>query len=558
MKNKHTLHSAYFNVRLSLRFVIFSAAMFLALFTSANPEPLRRLGLSNIKTQGYQPAPVMRIPSGAVGQAWVARYGGPSSGEDDAYAITLDNSGNVYVAGRSYVGPGPGPNYDYATIKYNSDGQQQWVARYDGPGSALDEARAIAVDAVGNVYVTGDSMNANLDSDYATIKYNSAGQQQWVARYDAHGTDYAVGLAVDDASNVYVTGTSQNGTGISGYVTIKYNAAGQQQWVARYNGPTNGGGHAAAIKIDSLQNVYVTGTIANASGTPAYGTLKYNSGGQQQWAALYNGPANLNDLANALSIDASGNVYVTGASQGIGTDFDYATVKYNSTGQQQWVARYVGPTDDDEAQAVAVDNLGNVCVTGFSYHSSSSYDYATVKYNSAGQQQWVARYDGPATKTDYAYAIAVDASGSVYVTGTSIGTVGFYDYATIKYNSAGQRQWIARYDGPGNDSDQANAITIDGSGNVYVTGFSSTSGFDFDYATIKYVQGGATPTPTPTPTVTATATVTPTSTPTPTATATPTVTPTPTASPTPTPTPTPCTGRCSPTPRPRPTPAPRP
>jgi hypothetical protein len=127
-----------------------------------------------------------------------------------------------------------------------------------------------------------------------------------------------------------------------------------------------------------------------------------------------------------------------------------------------------------------------VYVTGFSYNSGTNYDYATVKYNSAGQEQWVDRYDGPANETDYGNAIAVDNSGNAYVTGTSIGTVGSYDYATIKYSPNGQRQWVARYNGPGSDSDEANAIVLDGSNNVYVTGFSSQSGFDFDFATIKY------------------------------------------------------------------------
>lgn len=91
---------------------------------------------------------------------------------------------------------------------------------------------------------------------------------------------------------------------------------------------------------------------------------------------------------------------------------------------------------------------------------------ATVKYNSAGQQQWAAYYPGTAK------AMAVDASRNVYVTGRSPGA-GNLDYATIKYNSAGQQQWIVTYNGPGNGDDQANAIAVDGSGDVYVTGASA-------------------------------------------------------------------------------------
>ena len=187
-------------------------------------------------------------------------------------------------------------------------------------------------------------------------------------------------------------------------------------------------------------------------------------------------------------------------------------------------------------------------------------DYATIKYDSAGQQQWVARYNGPANGADSAEAIAVDSSGNVYVTGESAGQGTRNDFATVKYNSTGQEQWVARYNGPGNGDDQANAIAVDVSGNVYVTGQSFDPNNGDDYVTIKYVQG-ATPTPTPTATPTPTPTATHTPTPTPTATQTPISTPTATATATPTATPTgspSATPRPNPIPRPRPTPPPRP
>ena len=80
----------------------------------------------------------------------------------------MDGSGNVYVTGRSY---GSGTDYDYATLKYDPDGNQLWIQRYNGPGNALDEATAIAVDGAGNVYVTGFGSGSGTDYDYATLKY---------------------------------------------------------------------------------------------------------------------------------------------------------------------------------------------------------------------------------------------------------------------------------------------------------------------------------------------------------------------------------------------------
>jgi len=92
---------------------------------------------------------------------------------------------------------------------------------------------------------------------------------------------------------------------------------------------------------------------------------------------------------------------------------------------------------------------------------------------------WVRRYNGPGNSTDYAYAIAVDGSNNVYVTGMSWDSVTIEDYATIKYYPDGDTAWVRRYGGPGNLYDWAYAIAVDGSGNVYVTEESVGSGTGF-------------------------------------------------------------------------------
>lgn len=447
--------------------------------------------------------------AGGVQQEWVALYNG-GYGPDVAGAIVVDGSGNVYVTGSS-VGPGTCnlACVDYATIKYDPSGTQQWAARYNGPASDSDQASAIAVDESGNVYITGSSIGTTWpDYDYATIKYDGSGQQQWVARYSGPGSDLDFGnaIAVDASGNVYVTGASfESDTGFD-YATIKYDSSGQQQWVARYNGPANSDDEAYGIAVDSSGNVYVTGYSAGSGTSNDYATVKYDSFGQQRWVARYDGPTSADDYANAIAIDASGNVYVTGFSDNSG--FDYATVKYDNSGEQQWVARYNGPAnDDDEAGALTVDALGNVYVTGYSVGSGTQEDYATIKYDAAGTEEWVARYNGQANLNDDARAVAVDSSGNVYVAGWSVGSGSGYDYATVKYDSSGTEQWVARYDGPASVDDQSYAVAIDASGNVCVTGYSTVdvkTGLT-DYATIKYSQAPAptaTPTATPRPTPT--------------------------------------------------------
>jgi len=420
-----------------------------------------------------------------------AFYGLPAL--DYPFAIAIDQlSGTISVTGRSQ---GSGTNDDYATVKYDSDLNELWPARYDNPGGVIsnDYAYAAATDSSGNVYVAGDSGEGIL-TDYATIKYNSAGTQQWVARYNGPGddADYAVDIAVDPIGNIYVTGYSHGGPATRlDFATIKYDTNGTEQWVRRHHGggppPYNFNDYASAMAVDSAGNVYVTGmSISSPTSGWDYATVKYDTNGTEQWIVRYNGPANSNDYANDIAVDASGNVYVTGYSYGIGTGYDTATVKYDSFGTEQWVARYNGPANNiDNTNDIAVDASGNVYVTGYSYGIGTHRDYITIKYDTNGTQEWADTYNGPDNSIDVAYDIAVDSAGNAYVTGESVGIGTSYDMATIKYDTNGNRKWVHRYNGPGNYIDRGFAIAIDASGKAYVAG-PSWEGDDVDYAILIY------------------------------------------------------------------------
>jgi uncharacterized delta-60 repeat protein len=448
-------------------------------------------GLTGVGCKQSAPTPTPTpSPEGnvTVTQAWVARYDGGLADDDGAWAIAVDSSDNIYVTGYSW---GNGTSSDYATIKYDSTGNQSWVNRYNGPGNSEDWAWDIALDKSGNIYVTGWSTGNGTVSDFATIKYDKDGNQLWVARYNgpANGFDLAYALALDNAGNVYVTGWSQGNFTDADYATIKYDSSGSQIWVARYNGPASGEDKASAVAVDSADNVYVTGSSTGNGTGSDYTTIKYDSDGNQLWVARYNGSANKGDQASAIALDGLGNIYVTGSSAGSSTDTDYATVKYDSHGNQLWAARYSGPANgEDGATVLAVDISSNVYVTGASTGNGTGADYATIKYDVNGNQLWVARYNGPANSEDTASALVMDSAGSIYVTGWSTGNDTSYDYATLKYSNAGKQLWVARYDGPASRPDKAYALALGSSGSVYVTGRSSGKGTYYDFATIKYTQ----------------------------------------------------------------------
>ncbi len=439
------------------------------------------------------PAALALVPPASQAQgaieAWVQRYNGPENGDDTAVAMAVDLQGDVIVTGSS-LAPAGHPS-DYVTIKYSSAGLSVWTNRYGGPGNGGDYANAIAVDASGNVVVTGTSDGSDGFSDYATIKYSGAGLPLWTNRYRYNGPgisiNAAMAVAVDASGNVFVTGFSEM-IGASqewDYLTIKYSSAGVPLWTNRYNGPANGPDVASSIAVDTKGNVYVTGhsqQIINEIVYSDYLTIAYSEAGLPLWTNSYNGPADCGDMASAIAVHANGTVCVTGASDGgDNRSIDWATVAYSSAGVPLWTNTYGGP-GGDFATAVAVDTDGNAVVTGsLQSDSSRPSDSVTIKYSSAGVPLWTNRYGpGPAN------ALAMDGSGNAYVTGPSrIGSS--EDYATIAYSSEGVPLWTNLYNGPGNSGDSSQALAVDSRGNVYVTGDSTGTGGNLDFATIKYV-----------------------------------------------------------------------
>src|SRR5262249_8357955 len=155
-----------------------------------------------------------------------------------------------------------------------------------------------------------------------------------------------------------------------------------------------------------------------------YYTAKYAAAdGALLWEKRYNGQNNGDDYANAVAVDGSGNVVVTGYSDN-GTNYDYYTAKYGAAdGALLWERRYNGPANrDDLANAVAIDGSGNAVVAGTSSVDSfgnPTGDYYTAKYGAAdGTLLWEKRFTGPDAVSS---ALALGPGGMVVVTGTSNG-----------------------------------------------------------------------------------------------------------------------------------------
>jgi len=221
------------------------------------------------------------------------------------------------------------------------------------------------------------------------------------------------------------------------------------------------------------------------------------------WNTFYGSTDNDYGYSN-IAVDGSGNVYVTGCSRATwgyplhafsssGRTFDIFVLKLDSNGTYQWHTFY-GSSSDDSGYGIAVDGSGNVYVTGYSYatwgsplhafsSSSGTSDIFVLKLGSSGTYQWHTFY-GSSSSNDSGSSITLDVSGNVYVTGYSYATwgsplhafsssVGTIDIFVLKLDSSGTYQWHTFYGSSSDDS--GGGIAVDGSGNVYVTGTSSAT-----------------------------------------------------------------------------------
>jgi len=420
-----------------------------------------------------------------IARQWVSRTTGNNTrGDNVAVAVTADQSGSVYAAGWMANKPG---GLDFATAKYDEDGVQLWLKFYDN-SSLSDLATAFARDTGGNLYVTGRSQGTSSGYDFATVKYDSNGNQIWVSRYNGpgNGDDGAVGVAVDDSLNVYVSGWSDGGATGLDYALVKYNSTGAQQWVQRYNGPANGTDSLTAMVFDGSSALFVTGVSQDT--VNGYLTLRYDAGtGDSLWGSRYassTGPS----VPRAMLFRAGTQLYVTGSSATDSSDNDFLTIRYDaSDGSVDWLKRFDGPGhNDDDAYALSAQGGNRLYVTGKSVTSGAFADVLTIRYNQAnGAVNWESYHNGPANDDDA--GVALTGGNNPLVLASSIGVGTGHDIKIIRYNGSGDEDWNIRYNGPTNQEDVPYGL-FDGNNALYVAGSSTKiKGKGTDFVVIKHV-----------------------------------------------------------------------
>lgn len=312
---------------------------------------------------------------------------------------------------------------DINVRKLNKRGVQVWSRTYDGPSNLDDRPAAMFLDQNEDVYIAGYADNTKR----VVLKYNSNGTLQW-ATVDPE-PDIETNAITVRSNKVYVTGVVFSTPTGRDIATSKYGAGGTREWLVTYNRASNYSDEAKDIAVDGSGNVYVAGSSSSSSSTATdvgYTVLKYDADGTLLWEAHYTanpscGSCPNGGTATSLVVDGAGNVYVTGDASG--TSNDIATVKFNSSGVQQWVQRFDGSGAGNDGvldSKIALAPDDNVIVLGRVINADDQSDFALLKYSSVGSLLWSAIYNRTDKAMDDPYALIVDDDGYSNVMGSSV------------------------------------------------------------------------------------------------------------------------------------------
>lgn len=402
----------------------------------------------------------------------------------------------------------------------NASQSFEWGAQA-GSTTLSDAAADLAIDASGNLYMTGDIQGSASFGNGITLttpsnapdifvsKHNSSGIIQWAVRYGNTDQEEGLAIATDNSGNVYVAGYFENsvtfgGTTLTSNATdeyaafvIKLNSSGTIQWAKKINSTYNG--RATGITIDASGNIIVYGVVNDYTGNTgeSFFIAKYNSAGTQTAYTLYGTSTIGLRYSESISNDSQNNIYITGRYSnsltlgGITLTGNINTngfiAKLNSTGTVLWAKNANCPTDDSNFKDITIDNAGDVYAIGYGDDGTTIESTSLVipantrrpiiaKFGSSGNFIWAKTIPRGSAAFN---KIIVSTDNKLYITGyfsndtlqydnILIPNAGSGDGLLMRLNSSGSAEWVKGFGGALDE--RGFGIVKDNTDNIFVAG----------------------------------------------------------------------------------------
>jgi len=425
---------------------------------------------------------------GQVNREWVQRFNGSDNRFDIAQALHLDASSNSYVVGST---ASAGSSVDIVVIKYSPAGALLWQYLFNGFANSVDQPYGSCIDEAGNCYVTGFTADSNSVIKIVTIKINSTGNEVWRKVFLPPASSQGLGncILIDSDNNIVTAGSIKRTNGSFRLTLLKYSPAGDLLDTAFFNVTSSSSEAPVSLCTDNASNIYVLGTTNAVSGYDDILMLKYDNGFNLKWQHTFSGTAVASDQPKQILHTDDNKLAVLAAVNNLSTGYDYGMYRFDTNAAliMQYVYNGTG-NDQDIPFAMAIDAANNIHVTGSSRNADTlgSEDFFTIKIDPTGTLLWQKRYNGVGAGIDYGISIAVDNMGNVFAGGTAESHDYHVQYALLKYGPTGDLLWLEEYSAIENHEDFLYTVAVNNNRDIFVTGISFDSLSDYDIATIKY------------------------------------------------------------------------
>lgn len=419
----------------------------------------------------------------ALEQAAAIRFNGAGNGDEANPFLHVTPQREKIVVLSS---EGLGTRRDIVTLKYSATDELLWARSFHRGEDDEDIPADSAVDAEGNIYVTGASGQWQWDRTCTTLKYSPAGDLLWARHFrETNGYDsFSTSLAVDASGNVTVAASSAGRA-----IVIRYAPNGDELWIARASEPWLS--EQQGLAVDTAGNSYL-GTILDVDeDNSEFFLRKLDSNGEVVWTRTFD--AGWGESVTEVLVDRNRNIIVAGSAALI-NQRETVVFKYSPDGDQLWFTNITSaPGVFSFNRAVTLDHMGDVLVaSGLEDYDDDLRGMSIARISAQGEIMWTV------TESDlylnYFPRIALDRFGNFYITGYQRHAATGADIATAKYSPEGNREWLVHYAGPGFSSDQGTSVGVDAQGDVYVTGTATAlTGGGADMVLLHYTQENAAP-----------------------------------------------------------------